>query len=222
MRGKSVTHVMQPGTISQSESETSVIADSCLSVRGTFFPLADSPAGSKAADVAQVLLANAATAKYRASSLLKISSERHLYPRECLSRRRPSCCAFDFSEHPLCLLPHFEPAGTDLLLGRFEPRCFPTYVPSSRMLDMKAVNMLVSCCVTTAETFQIVKRRKRAFKIAGLTWIVERRFACLSGNRRVSKDYEYMVQTSRSKCACRSLVTNITNVILNPSAYPQI
>jgi putative transposase len=43
---------------------------------------------------------------------------------------------------------------------------------------------------------QITKRRERAFKIAGLTWIVERTFAWLGRNRRLSKDYEYRVQTS--------------------------
>ena len=45
---------------------------------------------------------------------------------------------------------------------------------------------------------QIVKRRQRAFKIAGLTWIVERTFAWLGRNRRLSKDYEYAVQTSET------------------------
>jgi transposase len=40
---------------------------------------------------------------------------------------------------------------------------------------------------------QIVKRSQRAFKIAGLTWIVERSFAWLGRNRRLSKDYAYMV-----------------------------
>ena len=43
---------------------------------------------------------------------------------------------------------------------------------------------------------QITKRRQRAFKITGLTWIVERSFAWLGRNRRFSKDFEYMVQTS--------------------------
>ena len=42
---------------------------------------------------------------------------------------------------------------------------------------------------------QIVKRRQRAFKITGLTWIVERSFAWLG---RLSKDYEYSVQTSET------------------------
>jgi putative transposase len=32
---------------------------------------------------------------------------------------------------------------------------------------------------------QIVKRRQRAFKIAGLTWIVERTFAWIARNRRL-------------------------------------
>ena len=45
---------------------------------------------------------------------------------------------------------------------------------------------------------QIVKRRQHAFHITGLTWIVERSFAWLGRNRRLSKDYEYKVQTSES------------------------
>lgn len=45
---------------------------------------------------------------------------------------------------------------------------------------------------------QITKRRQRPFKIAGLTWIVERSFAWLGRNRRFSKDYEYRVQTSET------------------------
>ena len=45
---------------------------------------------------------------------------------------------------------------------------------------------------------QIVKRRERAFRITGLTWIVERTFAWLGRNRRLSKDYEYAVQTSET------------------------
>jgi putative transposase len=45
---------------------------------------------------------------------------------------------------------------------------------------------------------QIVKRKQRAFKVAGLTWIVERSFAWLGRNRRLSKDYEFRVQTSEA------------------------
>jgi putative transposase len=45
---------------------------------------------------------------------------------------------------------------------------------------------------------QIVKRRQRAFKITGLTWIVERSLAWLGRNRRLSKDYELRVQTSET------------------------
>jgi transposase len=44
----------------------------------------------------------------------------------------------------------------------------------------------------------IVKRGQRAFKITGLTWIAERSFAWLGRNRRMSKDYEYMVQSSET------------------------
>jgi putative transposase len=45
---------------------------------------------------------------------------------------------------------------------------------------------------------RIVKRWQRAFKITGLTWIVERSFAWLGRNGRLSKDYEYRVQTSET------------------------
>jgi putative transposase len=45
---------------------------------------------------------------------------------------------------------------------------------------------------------QIVKRKQRAFKVTGLTWIVERTFAWLGRNRRFSKDYEHGVQTSET------------------------
>ena len=45
---------------------------------------------------------------------------------------------------------------------------------------------------------QIVKRRQRAFKLTGLTWIVERSFAWLGRYRRLSKDYEYRVNTSET------------------------
>jgi putative transposase len=52
---------------------------------------------------------------------------------------------------------------------------------------------------------QIVKRQQRAFKIAGLTWIVERSFAWLGRNRRFSKDYEYRVQTSETMLAVAAI-----------------
>ncbi len=61
---------------------------------------------------------------------------------------------------------------------------------------------------------QIVKRRQRAFKIAGLTWIVERSFAWLGRNRRMSKDYEYAVQTSETMidiAAIRLMLNRLTS-----------
>jgi len=45
---------------------------------------------------------------------------------------------------------------------------------------------------------KITQRRQRAFKVTGLTWIVERTFAWLGRNRRLSKDYEFKVQTSEA------------------------
>ena len=55
-----------------------------------------------------------------------------------------------------------------------------------------------------------MKRRQRAFKIAGLTWIVERSFAWLGRYRRLNKDYEYKVQTSETliKLAATRLMLN--------------
>jgi putative transposase len=57
---------------------------------------------------------------------------------------------------------------------------------------------------------QIVKRRQRAFKITGLTWIVERSFAWLGRHRRLSKDYEYRVQSAETfiEIAATRLVLN--------------
>jgi len=47
----------------------------------------------------------------------------------------------------------------------------------------------------------IVKRGQRAFKITGLTWIVERSFAWLGRNRRMSKDS----RSGSASMTCRSL-----------------
>ena len=44
----------------------------------------------------------------------------------------------------------------------------------------------------------IVKRRERSFRVTSLTWIVEHSFAWIGRNRRLSKDYEYKVQTSET------------------------
>ena len=45
---------------------------------------------------------------------------------------------------------------------------------------------------------RVVKRKQRTFKVAGLTWIVERSFAWLGFNRPLSKDYECFVLTSET------------------------
>ena len=58
----------------------------------------------------------------------------------------------------------------------------------------------------------IVKRREQAFRIAGLNWIVERSFAWLGRHRRMSKDYEYRVQTSETFitiAACAQMIQRI-------------
>jgi len=61
----------------------------------------------------------------------------------------------------------------------------------------------------------IVKRGQRAFKITGLTWIVERTFAWIGRNRRMSKDYEYNVQTSETMIdlvAVRLMLNRLTRI----------
>ena len=58
----------------------------------------------------------------------------------------------------------------------------------------------------------IVKRREQTFRIAGLNWIVERTFAWLGRHRRMSKDYEYRVQTSETFiaiAACAQMIRRI-------------
>ncbi len=60
---------------------------------------------------------------------------------------------------------------------------------------------------------QIVKRRQRAFKITGLTWIVERSFAWLGRNRRLSKDYGRVrgVASIQNTNASALIVPNASN-----------
>lgn len=58
----------------------------------------------------------------------------------------------------------------------------------------------------------IVKRREQAFRIAGLNWIVERNFAWLGRHRRMSKDYEYRVQTSETFITIAACVQMIRRI----------
>src|SRR4029077_8076785 len=62
---------------------------------------------------------------------------------------------------------------------------------------------------------RIVKRRQRTFKITGLTWIVERSFAWLGRNRRLSKDYEYRVQTSETMIDLAAIRLMLNYVVRN-------
>jgi putative transposase len=96
-----------------------------------------------------------------------------------------------------------EPANTsdrraaDLLLSGLSP-LFPdirTVIADAGHESRKLARQLLR---DNGWNLQIVKRKQRAFKITGLTWIVERSFAWLGRNRRLSKDYEYMVQTSET------------------------
>ncbi|RJG40893.1 hypothetical protein D3Y55_27090 [Mesorhizobium sp. DCY119] len=61
-----------------------------------------------------------------------------------------------------------------------------------------AITTVIALAKQQGWQLHIVKRRQRAFKTTGLTWIVDRSFAWLGRNRRLSKDYEYRVQTSET------------------------
>ena len=59
----------------------------------------------------------------------------------------------------------------------------------------------------------IVKRSECAFKITGLTWIVERTFAWLGRSRHLTKDYERHVRTSETMidiAAVRLMINKLT------------
>jgi transposase len=87
--------------------------------------------------------------------------------------------------------------AADLLLGGLSP-LFPdirTVIADAGHESRKLARQLLR---NDGWKLQIVKRKQRAFQITGLTWIVERSFAWLGRNRRLSKDYEYMVQTSET------------------------
>jgi transposase len=66
------------------------------------------------------------------------------------------------------------------------------------MPDTKVASSRATCCGKPAGSCRSSNAAQRAFKITGLTWIVERSFAWLGRNRRLSKDYEYSVQTSET------------------------
>ena len=68
------------------------------------------------------------------------------------------------------------------------------------MADAGHQSRKLACALRKHEGWRLVitQRGQRAFKIKGLTWIVERSFAWLGRNRRFSKDYEFKVQTSET------------------------
>jgi hypothetical protein len=79
----------------------------------------------------------------------------------------------------------------------------------------RAASLPVNWNTEAGWRLKIIKRGQRAFKIARLTWIVERTFAWLGRNRRLSKDYEYRVQTSETM-----LEIAATRLMLNRIAPP--
>jgi putative transposase len=101
----------------------------------------------------------------------------------------------------LILASRVEPAGISdqkagtRLLGGLRP-----FVPAIRtvMADAGHQSRKLARALKRHEGWDLVttRRGQRAFKITGLTWIVERSFAWLGRNRRFSKDYR--VQTSET------------------------
>jgi putative transposase len=58
-----------------------------------------------------------------------------------------------------------------------------------------------------AVELRIVRRRQRAFRVAGPTWVVERTLAWLGANRRLAKEYEFRAGTS--ECPIELAATRI-------------
>ncbi|RYE96456.1 MAG: hypothetical protein EOO77_40920 [Oxalobacteraceae bacterium] len=56
----------------------------------------------------------------------------------------------------------------------------------------------------------VIRQGQRAFKIGGITWIMERSFAWFGRDRRFSTDYEFKVRTSETliEVAATRLVLN--------------
>ena len=60
---------------------------------------------------------------------------------------------------------------------------------------------------------RIVRRGSRhAFRVAGLTWIVERSFAWLGGNRRLAKEYEFRIGASETMIELAAIRTMLRRV----------
>jgi putative transposase len=103
----------------------------------------------------------------------------------------------------LVLARRVEPAGVSdqragaRLLGGLRP-LFPAI--RTVMADAGHQGRKLARALKRHEGWELVitKRGQRAFKITGLTWIVERSLAWLGRNRRLSKDYEFKVQTSEA------------------------
>lgn len=60
---------------------------------------------------------------------------------------------------------------------------------------------------------RIVRRGgRRAFRVAGLTWIVERSFAWLGANRRLAREYEFRVGASESLIELAAIRTMLSRL----------
>jgi hypothetical protein len=59
-------------------------------------------------------------------------------------------------------------------------------------------NLKIPCPLSVAVTREIVKRNQPGFQILPRRWVVERTFAWLVNNRRLSKDYEQLSSVSEA------------------------
>ncbi len=137
-------------------------------------------------------------------------------PPEAVRRWRLSGCGFDGHKRVkererhilvdtlgLIIANRVEPAGISdqragtCLLGGLRP-FFP--VIRTVMADAGHQSRKLARPLNRHEGWSLVitKRGQRALKIKGLTWIVERSFAWLGRNRRLSQDYEHREQTSET------------------------
>lgn len=61
---------------------------------------------------------------------------------------------------------------------------------------------------------EIVKRSDKGFKVLPRRWVVERTFAWLGKQRRLSKDYEYRTTTSENMIYLGMLKTNLRAILV--------
>ena len=81
------------------------------------------------------------------------------------------------------------------LKNQFEPNEYSTNLGFPSDIEAQNYNELLSC---RQLNFEVVKRQSKQFKIFPRQWVVERTFALIAKQRRLSKDYERLPEVSET------------------------